>query len=582
MVRANDGRGGESDDAREGDAAFSGALLLLDASTTMEREARNGTRALDREVRDGPSAGQGGHGARASRGGGGAERAAAASIASEVSVKTQAVIKNADHRRLIYRWTNALIRAVGLKVPAGVVISQASKNKREKFDKFLLHYYGESTFGQGSYWFSNSNAPAFFSEIFYIATEGRVRCGEDEVTEIFVKADPNRQASTWLTSSEALERFGISREEVCALYCGDARFENGWAKGQPLCVSPPSVLPSSALSDIKMVEVPSVISGPASESFKRRRDGSDVASVSIRQQLTPLGWRKQPALKEALSPLEQKAIHLTRFADPNELDAPLELLPLILEETLERGSNYSGPKVRPCERNQVNKYFGELLGCELFSMDDVGAAFRVKSKIEPLTGPFKDFMLSHAKLKAANAAAKEVQVKRDAAVCTLIGLRESASSYDANEACVRVELDDAIAAQHTYVEQLQKNLSQSNATLEVAMKEFKRAEFFVKDGYINFLKDAYDLVAGWQDRLRGLINASLESTSIKIAECEIKSNIKAKTHGKQFADLEKELKVLVTKRTRLDEISQHLDACVTCVNFARNTLDQRWNRFSVT
>ena len=39
---------------------------------------------------------------------------------NESALKMRLGIKNADHRRLIYRWTNALIRAVGLKVPTGL------------------------------------------------------------------------------------------------------------------------------------------------------------------------------------------------------------------------------------------------------------------------------------------------------------------------------------------------------------------------------------------------------------------------------------------------------------------------------
>ena len=84
----------------------------------------------------------------------------------------EARMKMADHRRLIYRWTNAVYRLLGMKIPRGMgsLFDKGEKNKREKFDRFLSYYYGTETFEPGTYWYNNADTIAFFVELIRVAT----------------------------------------------------------------------------------------------------------------------------------------------------------------------------------------------------------------------------------------------------------------------------------------------------------------------------------------------------------------------------------------------------------------------------
>ena len=556
-------------DAEADAEALSGAMLLLDASDTMAR-------AMRRRREGGASAS-----ARVKTTRGRETMGRRDGAPSERALRVLRGLKNADHRRLIYRWTNALIRAVGLKVPmgAGGLISQELKNKREKFDKFLLHYYGEETFGPGSFWFSNSNVLAFFSEIFYVATEGRVRCAESDIAEIFYKTDPNRKASTWVTSTEALERFGISRAEVYAIYCGNARVENGWAKGQPLCVPTPLIQSAVPANDVKLSEAPTVVSRLATGSLKRPRSPRDISVVGIEERLTPLGWKHSTSLSayKGLSLLEQKAVKLCHPLEPCDDTSPLGVMVFIADEILERGRRYAGPRTRPCERNQVNKFFGNFMGLEVFSTEDVGTAIRVKDSAVLLRDPFLRFTKAHAKLKEMKALVKKIRLKRDVAACTLAGLMNSKLMQDH-----KGELNLTSEHQQTCVNELEATLTENMAMLDAASKEFEASESGVKDGYLQVVRSAYEFASEIQDKIRAHLCVTLEQVSAATAAAQIEGEIKAREQD-DIESLESKDKAhsLVERRAMLLDMMAQLEECSSCVSFSLSTLEQRWNRFKI-
>ena len=150
-------------------------------------------------------------------------------------------MKMADHRRLIYRWTNATFRLLGMKIPRGMgsLFDKGEKNKREKFDRFLSYYYGTETFEPGTYWYNNADTIQFFVELIRVATRDRYAPEPGVVQRLFRKKDPTRQASTWIMVEEELEKTDVTADELRALFAGEPRTEKGFPRGRPLFVPIP-------------------------------------------------------------------------------------------------------------------------------------------------------------------------------------------------------------------------------------------------------------------------------------------------------------------------------------------------------
>ena len=153
----------------------------------------------------------------------------------------EARMKMADHRRLIYRWTNATFRLLGMKIPRGMgsLFDKGEKNKREKFDRFLSYYYGTETFEPGTYWYNNADTIQFFVELIRVATRDRYAPEPGVVQRLFRKKDPTRQASTWIMVEEELEKTDVTADELRALFAGEPRTEKGFPRGRPLFVPIP-------------------------------------------------------------------------------------------------------------------------------------------------------------------------------------------------------------------------------------------------------------------------------------------------------------------------------------------------------
>ena len=153
----------------------------------------------------------------------------------------EARMKMADHRRLIYRWTNAIYRLLGMKIPRGMgsLFDKGEKNKREKFDRFLSYYYGTETFEPGTYWYNNADTIQFFIELIRIATRNRYVPEPITIQKLFRKKDPTRQASTWIMVQEELDKTDVSAAELRSLFEGPPRVEGGFPRGRPLFVPIP-------------------------------------------------------------------------------------------------------------------------------------------------------------------------------------------------------------------------------------------------------------------------------------------------------------------------------------------------------
>ena len=554
-------------DANGDDPCAMGALLLLGARDAA-REGRGRAAGARRERR-----GEG------TREGARDDDGSVKIKMNESALKMRLGIKNADHRRLIYRWTNALIRAVGLKVPTGLgaIVLHNAKNKREKFDKFLLHYYGKESFSPGTYWYSNANALAFFSEIFYVATNGRVRCNDDDIMQIFSKSDPNRQASTWVTSSATLERFGITRMEVLAIYCGEPRFENGWPKGQPLRVQPPKIVVTQRdgsvtdKSDLTNVKTNTALVDPGRVALKRERSKKHVVSVvGVDPRVTSLGWKRQAVesghAMQRTTLLERQAIELCKHIEPSEENSPIMIMPLIYDQIL-RGTKCCGPRSRPCERNKVNKHYGKLLSTDVFLPEDVGVALKIKDSAVEVQELFRKFTNAFLKLKVAMADLDEVSATRDSVSTTLNGVLSVLNTVADTKR--KSELEAIITEQRAHFHGLESEVARLNKIVDSVRVEFDKSESAARQPYLDIVRRCYELGSLVQDRMQKSINATLDSCMTDIAACEIKQ---------VGADTD-ELNALFVKRDSLKSLNDTLRDCKACFAFSLNTLDQRWEQF---
>ena len=214
------------------------------------RDAKNNNAAGDRGASKsgakGGAAGPSSHGVMNPQQGSHADPDAAGAqaqgpVGEWLKAEGEARMKMADHRRLIYRWTNAIYRLLGMKIPRGMgsLFDKGEKNKREKFDRFLSYYYGTETFEPGTYWYNNADTIQFFVELVRVATRDRYAPEPVTIQKLFRKKDPTRQASTWIMVQEELDKTDVSAEELRALFEGPPRVENGFPRGRPLLVPIP-------------------------------------------------------------------------------------------------------------------------------------------------------------------------------------------------------------------------------------------------------------------------------------------------------------------------------------------------------
>jgi len=187
----------------------------------------------------------------------------------------EARMKMADHRRLIYRWTNAIYRLLGMKIPRGMgsLFDKGEKNKREKFDRFLSYYYGTETFEPGTYWYNNADTIQFFIELVRIATCNRTVLEPITIQKLFRKKDPTRQASTWIMVQEELDKTNVTAAELRALFEGPPRSENGFPRGRPLLVP----IPKNPKGHHKYNRAGGDESTPASPALQNARDTGRTA-----------------------------------------------------------------------------------------------------------------------------------------------------------------------------------------------------------------------------------------------------------------------------------------------------------------
>lgn len=597
-ARAGDGGGADPRDDEASVPSAVGALLLLDASSVgaRERARREGSNARSassdgEEGEDGRGTREGrGRAATTSRAGDAAGRVVEGASGTPSEIGGVKALKYADHRRLIYRWTNALIRAVGLKVPtgAGVVFAPASKNKREKFDRFLVHYYGTQSFEPGAYWYSHANAPAFFSEVFRVATNGRVTCDARDIFEIFSKSDPNRQASTWVTSTAALERAGISRTEVISTYFGESRVEDGWPKGRPLLVPPPESRGASgkrrrgdAESRSSPTRVSGVVSDDQTPSMPPKRSSSSsrsslhrIAPNAIRQK--SFGHPVVAPSQRGLTLTQQRALGLCARVEPGEGSCPVTIMPLIFDDILRCGG---GLRSRPCEKDRLNKHCFNVTSAHVFLPEDVADALRIKDDAVTIMDDFKSFTASYFALKRASEASNALHAERDAIDAKLKGMMEILKTSPTAESKNRLEAP--VVELQSRARDLEERLRDALQVTSRARKAFDDAESVVQTPYVTILRRCYELGVTVQSRFQKAIDDSFRDVTTRLAKCQIEREfVTERNETLTLATIDREIASLVDKQHAIERLHSQLGESREYFDFALKTLDQRWRQFS--
>jgi len=599
-ARAGDGGGADPRDDEASDPSAVGALLLLDASSVgaRERARREGLNARSSSASFDGEEGEDGRGTRegraraatTSRAGDAAGRVVEGASGAPSEIGGVKALKYADHRRLIYRWTNALIRAVGLKVPtgAGVVFAPASKNKREKFDRFLVHYYGTQSFEPGAYWYSHANAPAFFSEVFRVATNGRVTCDARDIFEIFSKSDPNRQASTWVTSTAALERAGISRTEVISTYLGESRVEDGWPKGRPLLVPPPESRGASgkrrrvdAESRSSPTRVSGVVSDDQTPSMPPKRSSSSsrsslhrIAPNAIRQK--SFGHPVVAPSQRGLTLTQQRALGLCARVEPGEGTCPVTIMPLIFDDILRCGG---GLRSRPCEKDRLNKHCFNVTSAHVFLPEDVADALRIKDDAVTIMDDFKSFTASYFALKRASEASNALHAERDAVDAKLKGMMEILKTSPTAESKNRLEAP--VIELQSRARDLEERLRDALQVTSRARKAFDDAESVVQTPYVTILRRCYELGVTVQSRFQKAIDDSFRDVTAHLAKCQIEREFATERNETlTLATIDREIASLVDKQHAIETLHSQLGESREYFDFALKTLDQRWRQFS--
>lgn len=158
-------------------------------------------------------------------------RAPAAAPAAAGPAKKAKNPKRADRRRTIARFTTAILRAGG----SNAFIARDGLGYRKAFDRFLVETYG-STFAEGGYWYENARVEPFFRILFHVATEGRVNLDENAVNSLFCKRE-KRQAAEWLLDEQALSQWGVTAQELAAIFEGPPTTSaKGFVRGTPLAI----------------------------------------------------------------------------------------------------------------------------------------------------------------------------------------------------------------------------------------------------------------------------------------------------------------------------------------------------------
>lgn len=506
-------------------------------------------------------------------------------------------IKIADHRRLIYRWTNALIRAVGLRVPSGSgsLFSRESKNKREKFDKFLLHYYGEESFMTGKYWYANANAAQFFVEVFRIATSGRVNCDEYDIWEIFEKKDPDRKASSWVISSAALLKLNILNAELYSMYSGDARIENGWPRGRPLHVPPPSLLPvtKSHSTYFQAVQDYGKRVAHVDEVLALRDDRDHHPSASLHDYLdgnvADLSMFKRPnseQRQESLSLSQKKAIALAIVVAPSFDLAPTSIMKPLFSESLEG----MGPPATPCERNNVNRYFSAFVSGEVIEAGDLTAAFIIRGLAVAALEPFKEFTAAYFKVKAVKEEVSKLLVNKNSLAATVNGLKSAMEVISERNCAMDHDFTLLNAGMKTQIDLLRPKLADIDDQLVLAVQreenarhELLKVEVAARGPYLEVVRKCYELNAVVQDRMRKLLTAALTQArgQVESQKALLAFRFPSANNAANTKELHDSLQKATTHFEKLTIMLSKLEECEKATDFALSTLETVWKRFSI-
>ena len=523
-------------------------------------------------------------------------------------------IKIADHRRLIYRWTNALIRSIGLRIPSGsgALFSRESKNKREKFDKFLLHYYGDESFLAGKYWYTNANAAAFFVEVFRLATSGRVLCDELDIWQVFEKKDPDRKASTWQMSTKALESLDISLDELFDMYSGEARIKDGWPRGRPLHVPPPSLLPvtksqSTYLEAVQEYErrVGPAEGGNGASSTVAR--GSNIRNLMDELAADPkvFQWTSVAAENGHYQSLEakpssahlsnresdvglckKKAMELVQSVTPNADASPTEIMKPLFSESLEG----LGPPATPCDRNNVNQYYSRFFSNEVIEVGDVTAAFMIRNDAVAAVEPFKKFTAAYFKVKAAKEEVERLSTALSSTRATVSGLKKAMEAIDSRKyaksdeaAMLKACMQSRLAAIEPTVGEIDEKLEFTMQREEDARDELMKVEEAAREPYLRVVKQCYELNSGIQDRMGKILGKALEDAQahVEAQRAQLSALHPSAANTSIMQELNHSFKHATELQQRLLEMRTKLDECRTSTAFALSTLDVRWKRFSI-
>ena len=533
---------------------------------------------------------------------------------ARLSREVASAIKIADHRRLIYRWTNALIRSIGLRIPSGsgALFSRESKNKREKFDKFLLHYYGDESFLAGKYWYTNANAAAFFVEVFRLATSGRVHCDELDIWQVFEKKDPDRKASTWQMSTKALERLDISTDELFDMYSGEARIEDGWPRGRPLHVPPPSLLPvtKSQSTYLEAVQEYERRVGPAERgngALSTVAHGSNIHNLMDELAADPkvFQWTSIAAENGHYQSLEaklssgylsnresdvslckKKAMELVQSVTPNADASPTEIMKPLFSESLEG----LGPPATPCDRNNVNQYYSRFFSNEVIEVGDVTAAFMIRNDAIDAVEPFKKFTAAYFKVKAAKEEVERLSTALSSTRATVSGLKKAIEAIDSRKyaksnegAMLKACMQSRLAAIEPTVGEIDEKLESTTQREEDARDELMKVEEAAREPYLRVVKQCYELNSGIQDRMGKILGKALEDTQahVEAQRAQLSAMHPSAANTTIMKELNHSFKHATELQQRLLEMRTKLDECRKSTAFALSTLDVRWKRFSI-
>ena len=492
------------------------------------------------------------------------------------------------------------------------MFSRESKNKREKFDKFLLHYYGDESFLAGKYWYNNANAAAFFVEVFRLATSGRVECDECDIWEVFEKKDPVRKASTWQMSTAALERLGISRDELLDVYSGEARVKGGWPRGRPLHVPPPSLLPvtkrqSTYLQAVREYEQRVASTAGGEEGSAPDSNVRNLMIDELAADPTVFEWQgaavdtgsHKTSMKTAsskpgklskrgsdLSLCKNKAIELVQRATPNANASPTEIMKPLFSEALEG----MGPPATPCDRNNVNQYYSRFFSNEVIEVGDVTAAFMIRNDAVAAVEPFKKFTAAYFKVKAAKDEVERLSTSLSSTRATVLGLKKAIEAIESRKYAMRDEAAVLKAGMQSRLVAIEPTVAEIDEKLEVATQreedardELLKAEEAAREPYLQVIKKCYELNSGVQDRMGKSLGKALEDAQAQVEaqRAQLSAMHPSVANQSIMQELNHSFKNAAELQQKLLQMRAKLVECRKSTAFALSTLDVRWKRFSI-